>query len=78
MTREHTVSVKLREGAGEVNLVIGEKYALRLAPGEVAEKWASGAPITRAEFHAVLERERLFEIAEEFPPEEEEPKPVNE
>lgn len=67
MTREEMVTVRLKDGVGGVNLVIGEKYALRLAPGEVAEKWADGSPISRAEFDAVLAREGVFEVAEVIP-----------
>ncbi|GEM_PF-4770046 len=61
MTREDRVSVRLGPGAGagEVNFVAGEKYALRLGPGETKDAWDNnGAPITRAEFEKVLAREQ--------------------
>ncbi len=61
MTREEMVTVQVK-GGGAASFAAGEKYALSLAAGQTADKWADGSPITRREFDAVLLREGIFEI----------------
>ena len=63
MTREHTVSVRLKEGSGGVTHCAGQRYRLALMPGEVADKWADGSPITLSEFEEVLQPHGPFELA---------------
>ena len=60
MEREEIVRVRAKNG-GAVNFAAGQKYALRVAAGATADKWADGAPITRAEFDAVLAPTGIFE-----------------
>jgi len=61
MTREDMVTVQVKGGGG-ASFAAGEKYALSLAAGETAERWANGQPITRAEFDTILAPEGIFEV----------------
>jgi len=51
--REDIVQVRARS-EGVVSFAMGEKYGLKLGPGEASDKWLDGSPITRAEFDAIL------------------------
>lgn len=59
--REDIVQVRANSG-GVVSFAMGEKYGLKLAPGEASDKWMDGSPITRAEFDAFLAPHGPFEI----------------
>jgi len=61
VSREDIVMVKSRDG-GVIAFSAGQKYSLKLAAGELADKWADGSPITRAEFENVLAAHGPFEI----------------
>jgi hypothetical protein len=63
MVREETVQVKAKQGAGAVSYAAWA-HRLKLAPGEIADKWQNGSPITRAEFEALLKPHGVFEIVE--------------
>jgi hypothetical protein len=65
MNREDIVTVKSSDGDA-VAFSAGQKYSLRLAAGELADKWADGSPITRAEFENVLAPHGPFVIAGEI------------
>jgi hypothetical protein len=58
------VKVKPKDGAGNVAYA-AEHHRLKLAPGETAETWLNGSPITRGEFETLLEPTGVFELAEE-------------
>ncbi len=64
MNREDIVTVRSRDG-GAIAFSAGQKHSLKLAAGEIADKWADGSPITRAEFENVLAPHGPFEIAGE-------------
>ncbi len=64
MEREEIVRVRVK-GGGAAAFAAGQKYALKLGAGATADKWDGGAPITRAEFDAVLAPTGIFEVAEE-------------
>jgi hypothetical protein len=64
--REDAVKVKAKAGAGNVAYAAWH-HRLRLKPGEVAEKWENGSPITRGEFEALLKPHDVFEIVEAEP-----------
>ena len=64
MTREETVRVRVK-GGGAAAFAAGAKFALKIEAGQKAEKWDDGAPITRAEFEAVLAPLGIFEIVPE-------------
>ena len=68
MTRQDIVSVKARDGGAAV--FTAGRQALRLAAGEIADKWLDGSPITRGEFEDILAREEIFEVHEAAPREE--------
>ena len=62
MTREETVRVRVKGGGAAAFAT--PRRALKLAAGEVAEKWTgTDDPITHAEFDAVLAPGGVFEIA---------------
>lgn len=61
--REDFVKVRTKDG-GAAAFCSGH-YGLKLASGEIATAWIDGAPLTRAEFAAVLEPLGIFDIAEE-------------
>ena len=61
MNREDIVMVKTRDG-GVIAFSAGQKYSLKLAAGEITDRWADGSPITRAEFENVLAPHGYFEI----------------
>jgi hypothetical protein len=61
MSQDDFVSVRaISEGV--VSFAMGEKYGLKLAPGEISDNWMDGSPITRAEFDAILAPNGPFEI----------------
>jgi hypothetical protein len=60
--REDIVQVRAKDGV-VVAFAAGEKYGLKLAAGEITDKWIDGSPITRAEFEAILAPNGPFEIA---------------
>ena len=55
------VKVKHRDG-GAIAFAAGERYGLKIAAGESADKWLDGSPITRAEFETVLKPHGPFVI----------------
>ena len=61
LNREDIVMVKTRDG-GAIAFSAGQKYSLKLAAGEITDRWADGSPITRAEFENVLAPQGPFEI----------------
>jgi len=63
--REETVKVKAKDGAGNVSYAAWA-HRLTLKPGEIADKWQNGSPITRAEFDALL-KPHPFEIVPDAP-----------
>ena|SRR5229473_1472157 len=65
MNREDIVSVKSSEG-GAIAFSHGQKYSLKIAAGEIADKWADGSPITRGELESVLAPHGPFVIAGEI------------
>jgi hypothetical protein len=67
MNREDIVTVKTADG-GAVAFSAGQKYSLKIAAGELTDKWADGSPITRGEFEVVLAPHGPFEIAGEVQP----------
>ncbi len=58
---EDQVKVKHKDG-GAIAFAAGERYGLKIAAGESADKWLDGSPITRAEFEAVLKPHGPFVI----------------
>lgn len=68
MNREDIVTVKSSEG-GPIAFSAGQKYSLKLAAGEMTDKWMDGSPITRGEFDVLLAPHGPFELAGEMPPE---------
>jgi hypothetical protein len=66
MNRDDLVSVRVA-GGGAAAFAAGEKYALKIAKGEIAQKWSDGSPITRGEFESVLAPHGPFELADEMP-----------
>ena len=62
MTREHTVTVKLKEGSGAATFCAGQRCELQLKGDDVATKWKNGDPITTADFQRLLEPAGHFEI----------------
>ena len=62
--REDIVTVKSTDGSA-IAFSAGQRHSLKLAAGEIADKWADGSPITRAEFENVLAPHGPFEIAGE-------------
>lgn len=58
--REDQVQVKAKDGAGAVTYG-SHAHRLSLQPGEAADKWANGDPITRGEFEALL-KPHNFEV----------------
>jgi hypothetical protein len=64
--REDQVKVKHKDGAA-IAFAAGEKYGLKIAAGESADKWIGGSPITRAEFETVLKPHGPFVIDEAAP-----------
>jgi hypothetical protein len=63
--REETVKVRAKQGAGAVSYA-SWYHRLTLKPGEIADKWHNGSPITKAEFEALL-KSHAFEIAPDAP-----------
>ena len=61
--REDQVKVKAKDGAGAVTYG-SHAHRLSLKPGESADKWHNGEPITRGEFEALLKPHGIFELAE--------------
>lgn len=66
MTREHTVSIRVKPGLGEVHFSAGQHCELNLKSGETATTWANGWPIFKGQWEASLEREGLFELVREL------------
>lgn len=62
MSREDIVTVKTKSG-GYLAFSHG-RCGLLLGPGETADKWLDGSPITRGEFEDVLAPHAEVEIAQ--------------
>jgi hypothetical protein len=65
VNREELVTVRTKDG-GAIAFSHGS-CSLKLAAGEIADKWMDGSPITRGEFEAVLAPHAEVEIVEAAP-----------
>jgi hypothetical protein len=61
--REDAVRVKAKQDGGAMSYASWH-HRLVLKPGDVADKWQNGSPITKGEFEALL-KPHGFELVEE-------------